>query len=116
MPARKGDYRGGLTGRDFEKLDNLNPGRVDKAWPADSQGNKESLPPVSIINDKMPKGHFMTVPGGAEIVDPVVSEAQRRAMYAASQGKSRLGISRKVGEEFIASSHGVTNLPERVGG
>jgi hypothetical protein len=62
----------------------------------------------------MPKGHFMMVPGGAEIVDPVVSEAQRRAMHAASRGKSQLGISRKVGKEFIAASHGVRNLPERV--
>ena len=33
--------------------------------------------------------------------DPPVSEAQRRAMYAAREGKSTLGIPKKVGEEFV---------------
>jgi hypothetical protein len=32
---------------------------------------------------------------------PPVSEKQRRAMYAAAEGKSRLGIPKKVGEEFV---------------
>lgn len=35
--------------------------------------------------------------------DPPVSEAQRRAMYAASAGKSTLGIPQKVGREFVGS-------------
>src|SRR4029077_115521 len=34
--------------------------------------------------------------------DPPVSEAQRRAMYAAAEGKSNLGIPEKVGKEFIS--------------
>jgi len=34
--------------------------------------------------------------------DPPVSEKQRRAMYAAANGKSTLGIPKKVGKEFIA--------------
>jgi len=46
---------------------------------------------------------------------PVVSEAQRKAMYAAAAGKSNLGIPKKVGAEFVAASHGVTGLPEHVG-
>jgi len=33
--------------------------------------------------------------------DPPVSEAQRRAMYAAAEGRSKLGIARSVGREFI---------------
>jgi len=33
---------------------------------------------------------------------PAVSEAQRRAMYAAAEGESRLGIPKKVGEEFVS--------------
>lgn len=33
--------------------------------------------------------------------DPPVSEAQRRAMFAAREGRSTLGIPRKVGEEFV---------------
>lgn len=32
---------------------------------------------------------------------PAVSEKQRRAMYAAAEGKSRLGIPKDVGEEFV---------------
>ena len=34
---------------------------------------------------------------------PPVSQAQRKAMYAAAEGKSTLGIPRKVGEEFTAA-------------
>ena len=33
---------------------------------------------------------------------PTVSEAQRRAMFAAAEGKSRFGIPKSVGEEFVA--------------
>jgi hypothetical protein len=32
---------------------------------------------------------------------PAVSEAQRRAMYAAAAGKSTLGIPKTVGKEFV---------------
>ena len=32
---------------------------------------------------------------------PPVSQAQRRAMYAAAKGKSTLGIPKKVAKEFI---------------
>jgi len=32
---------------------------------------------------------------------PTVSEAQRRAMWAAAEGKSSLGIPKSVGEEFV---------------
>lgn len=34
---------------------------------------------------------------------PAVSEKQRRAMYAAAEGKSNLGIPQEVGKEFIAA-------------
>lgn len=34
---------------------------------------------------------------------PTVSEAQRRAMWAAAKGESTLGISRSVGKEFVAA-------------
>lgn len=36
--------------------------------------------------------------------DPPVSEAQRRAMYAAAGGHSTLGIPKKVGEEFVGKA------------
>jgi hypothetical protein len=36
--------------------------------------------------------------------DPPVSEAQRRAMHAAAEGRSNLGIPKKVGEEFVGAS------------
>jgi hypothetical protein len=44
---------------------------------------------------------------------PVVSEAQRRAMYAAKDGKSTLGIPASVGREFIAATPAGAKLPER---
>ncbi|CAG4889359.1 hypothetical protein R69919_00722 [Paraburkholderia gardini] len=34
---------------------------------------------------------------------PAVSEKQKRAMFAAAEGKSNLGIPKKVGKEFVAS-------------
>lgn len=43
---------------------------------------------------------------------PPVSEAQRRAMYAASEGKSTLGIPKKVAKEFVAADAG-GKLPEK---
>jgi hypothetical protein len=36
--------------------------------------------------------------------DPPVSEPQRKAMFAAAEGKSTLGISKKVGEEFVGKA------------
>lgn len=43
---------------------------------------------------------------------PPVSQAQRRAMFAAAEGKSKLGIPQKVGQEFEANDH-VKGLPQR---
>jgi uncharacterized protein len=37
---------------------------------------------------------------------PTVSEKQRRAMWAAKEGRSTLGIPRRVGEEFVGDSAG----------
>lgn len=36
--------------------------------------------------------------------DPPVSEKQRRAMYAAAEGRSNLGIPKEVGEEFVGAT------------
>jgi hypothetical protein len=47
---------------------------------------------------------------------PVVSEAQRRAMYAAKEGKSTLGIPKSVGAEFIAATPAGEKLPARAPG
>lgn len=44
---------------------------------------------------------------------PVVSEAQRKAMYSAKAGKSTLGIPKKVGAEFVKADTG-GKLPEHV--
>jgi len=44
---------------------------------------------------------------------PVVSEAQKRAMYAAASGRSTLGIPAKVGKEFIEATPKGKKLPER---
>jgi hypothetical protein len=43
----------------------------------------------------------------------LVSEAQRRAMYAAKEGKSTLGIPKSVGEDFIDATPKGAKLPER---
>ena len=43
---------------------------------------------------------------------PPVSQAQRKAMYAAKAGKSKLGIPKKVGEEFEKDDH-KKGLPKR---
>ena len=43
---------------------------------------------------------------------PAVSEAQRRAMYAAAEGKSTLGIPKAVGKEFADADPG-GKLPEK---
>jgi len=37
--------------------------------------------------------------------DPVKSEAQRRAMWAAKEGRSKLGIPKSVGEKFVGAGH-----------
>lgn len=42
---------------------------------------------------------------------PPVSQKQRRAMYAAKEGKSTLGIPEKVGKEFVKADSG-GKLPE----
>ncbi len=45
---------------------------------------------------------------------PAVSKAQNAAMHAAASGHSTLGIPKKVGQEFVAATHGknVSKLPE----
>lgn len=45
---------------------------------------------------------------------PDVSRAQQKAMHAAAEGRSTLGIPENVGKEFAAADHarGPTKLPE----
>ncbi len=43
---------------------------------------------------------------------PVVSQAQRRFMYATEEGKVP-NVKPSVGKDFIDASHGIKNLPER---
>jgi hypothetical protein len=43
--------------------------------------------------------------------DPPVSEAQRKAMFAAASGHSTLGIPKKVGEEFVGKPSKDGNVP-----
>lgn len=47
---------------------------------------------------------------------PSVSEAQSRAMHAAAEGHSTLGIPKSVGKEFVAADHGrkIGKLPKHV--
>jgi len=44
---------------------------------------------------------------------PIVSQQQRKAMYAAANGKSTLGIPKKVGKEFVAAGPASAKLPKR---
>jgi hypothetical protein len=43
---------------------------------------------------------------------PPVTEKQRRAMYAAEEGKSNIGIPKSVGKEFTEADKG-GKLPEK---
>jgi hypothetical protein len=45
---------------------------------------------------------------------PIKSKAQLGAMYAAAEGKSTLGIPKKVGKEFVKSGKAKPNLPNKV--
>jgi len=45
---------------------------------------------------------------------PIKSKAQQGAMYAAAEGKSTLGIHKKVGKEFVKSGLAKPNLPNKV--
>ena len=45
---------------------------------------------------------------------PIESKAQQRAMYAAAEGKSTLGIPKKVGKEYVAAGPAKAKLPQRV--
>ena len=45
---------------------------------------------------------------------PFKSEAQKRAMYAAEEGRSTLGIPKSVGEKFVAAGPASSKLPEKV--
>ena len=47
---------------------------------------------------------------------PMESQAQNAAMRAAAEGKSTLGIPKKVGKKFVSASHGqkVGKLPKHV--
>lgn len=46
-------------------------------------------------------------------MNPYVSDAQKRAMYAAASGHSTLGIPAKVGKEFVAAGPASSHLPKR---
>jgi len=43
---------------------------------------------------------------------PPVSQQQRKAMFAAAEGRSSLGIPKKVGQEFVNADRG-GKLPAR---
>jgi hypothetical protein len=45
---------------------------------------------------------------------PIKSKAQLGAMYAAAEGKSTLGIPKKVGKEFVKAGKTRPNLPQKV--
>lgn len=44
---------------------------------------------------------------------PIVSQQQRKAMYAAAAGKSTLGIPKSVGQGFVAAGPTSANLPKK---
>ena len=50
------------------------------------------------------------------LMKPFKSDAQRRAMYAAAEGESNIGIPKKVGKEFVSDSKSQdqSKLPEKV--
>lgn len=108
----------GITGRELEQLNehvSEELETMDQIAPADSDGNHLSLGNSTMHTMEMlPPGTIEPMSGGPEFKDPPVSQAQRRAMYAAAEGHSTLGIPQKVGKEFTKNDH-AHNLPERKG-
>lgn len=45
---------------------------------------------------------------------PAQSEAQLKAMFAAKEGHSTLGIPKKIGAEYVAATKSSSGLPEHV--
>lgn len=45
---------------------------------------------------------------------PYESKAQKGAMYAAADGKSTLGIPKKVGKEFVKAGPASNKLPNKI--
>lgn len=114
-------YQGhtGMTGDELDEMDadfsEGNLKRLDDTWPVDASGAKLSLGHSPLHEQtEMGEGTINMETGVNDPAqDPVVSQAQRRAMYAAKEGKSKLGIPKSVGAEMIEKSHGITGLPER---
>lgn len=46
---------------------------------------------------------------------PAKSKSQLRAMFAAAQGKSTLGIPKSVGKDFASATGSSSGLPEKLG-
>lgn len=106
----------GTTGKELEEMDDgFKAMTVEEMFPADSQGNRESLGnSVAHTYEEMPEGYITNRRGYVE--DPPVSQAQNRAMRAAAGGHSTLGIPQSVGQEYVKSTHGhhLGHLPEHV--
>jgi hypothetical protein len=53
--------------------------------------------------------------GGTEM--PMKSKQQNKAMHAAAEGHSNIGIPQSVGKKFVKEQHGksVKNLPKKAG-
>ena len=54
--------------------------------------------------------------GKGEREMPMESKAQNAAMHAAAEGKSTIGIPKKVGKKFVKESHGqkIKKLPQHM--
>jgi len=77
MPANRKHWQGGMTGRDFEQMEDLEVGRIDASWPRDSDGSKLSLPPAYMeIMSRAGPGDIK-VTGNAEAVDPPRKKSPR---------------------------------------
>ena len=115
MAVNEKQWMGGITGARYDELSNMDPPRIDDEWPVDSDGCKLSLPPCyQETMDRAPEG-VIRVMGNGQPLDPSVSQAQNRAMHAAAEGHSNLGIPQSVGQDFVAADHNrkVGSLPER---
>jgi hypothetical protein len=67
---------------------------------------ESAKPKVEVARDSGRWGGRASDRAGARdgmATDPPVSEPQRRAMFAAANGKSTLGIPKKVGKEFVGA-------------
>lgn len=108
-----------LYGFDYDKAHryaSIAERRLVKDWPAYERRLRGPISDAEHAPAKNLPPNLLAEPYRGTKFMPVVSKAQNAAMHSAAEGKSTLGIPKKVGAEFIADQApgSVKKLPTRV--